>query len=57
MTALNKMHLYAARAYERDAMRRERNGPERGWWTTQEHTAQEARLKAWACWSALGLGF
>jgi hypothetical protein len=57
MTAANQMHLHAARAYERDAARIERNGPEHGWWTTTPLTAQEARLRAWACWSALGLGF
>lgn len=57
MTAANQMHLYAARAYERDAARIERNGPEQGRWTTKPLTAQEARMRAFACWSALGLGF
>jgi hypothetical protein len=57
MTAANQMHLYAARAYERHAARIERIGPEVGWWTTKPLTAQEARLRAFACWAALGLGF
>jgi hypothetical protein len=57
MTAANQMHLSAARAYERDAARIERTGPEVVWWTTKPLTAQEARLRAFACWAALGLGF
>jgi len=51
------VHLYAARAYERDADRIERNGPENVWWTNKPLTAQEARLRAFSCWAALGLGF
>ena len=56
-THLHVFYVVAARANENAAARREKNGPDTGWWTTQIHDAKTARLRAWNCWSAAGLGF